>query len=295
MEGLSKKYHKPLLEWRTISLFGVSVLGTIASIYFYRTWVIQLALLKRILFSSLLVLLNGIISYLQFTVVHEAVHDNISNNSLINNMIGFLATPWLGPLAQWKAIKIMHLEHHRYTNDKLKDPDVWASHDSWGGPKLMILRWMTIDLYYYKVYIQYIFKNRAYKHLFEYFAQCAIVYMICGYMITHGFVQEAVLFWLISSRLALIFLAFAFDFLPHHPHIITKAMDRYKTTFYLSTPKTLRKIITHVMMYHNYHVIHHLNPTIPYYLYGHYWDIYGNELIKEHDVPMRNIFDLSSQ
>ena len=295
LNDLSKKYHKPFLEWRTASLFGISVLGSIASIYYYKTWIIHLPLIKRILFTSLMVLLNSIMSYLQFTVIHEAIHDNISNNRMVNNFFGFIASPWLGPLAQWKAIKLLHLEHHRYTNDKTKDPDMWASHDSWGGPKLILLRWMTIDLYYYKIYVQYIIKNRAYNHLLEYGVQCGLVYLVCGYFITHGFIQEAILFWFISSRLALIFLAFAFDFLPHHPHIITKAVDRYKTTFYLSTPRVFRKIITHIMMYHNYHIIHHLNPTVPYYKYGEYWDKYGNDLVKEYDVPMRNIFDLSSQ
>jgi beta-carotene hydroxylase len=77
------------------------------------------------------------------------------------------------------------------------------------------------------------------------------------------FVPLAVL-WLLPAALALVFLAFAFDFLPHYPY--DTAARYYDTRIYPG------RLLNVVLLGQNYHLIHHLWTTIPWYRYQH---VYG--------------------
>ena len=65
--------------------------------------------------------------------------------------------------------------------------------------------------------------------------------------------------WLVPAVLAVIFLAFAFDFLPHYPYD-TDAR-------YFDTRITPGRVLNTVLLGQNYHLIHHLWTTIPWYRY----------------------------
>lgn len=66
--------------------------------------------------------------------------------------------------------------------------------------------------------------------------------------------------WLIPALTAATFLAFAFDWLPHHPHGVQKR--------YLDTRIILFPGFTFFLLSQNMHLIHHLYPNIPFYQYG---------------------------
>ena len=74
-----------------------------------------------------------------------------------------------------------------------------------------------------------------------------------------GWIYPLVL-WVGPALCALALLAFAFDWLPHHPHT---NRERYRDTNVILFPG-----LTFVLLSQNYHLIHHLYPTIPFYSYG---------------------------
>jgi beta-carotene hydroxylase len=178
-------------------------------------------------------------AYLAFTPLHDATHGAVAKSAWFNELIGRLSVvPLFGPYA---AFRYVHLEHHLHTNDPERDPDFWSSR----GPRALLpLRWMTQDLHYYVTYL------RAGR------ARAEVVEVVCS----------VALAWLISSRLALGVLACAFDYLPHAPHLVLGREDRFRAT-------TVRAgLLWQVLLLNqSLHLVHHLQPHVPFYKYGDLW------------------------
>jgi len=68
------------------------------------------------------------------------------------------------------------------------------------------------------------------------------------------------------ERLAILFLAFAFDYVPHRPHAITAAEDRYRATSVVESA-----LLNVLLLGQNYHLVHHLYPGVPFYRYQSIW------------------------
>jgi len=66
--------------------------------------------------------------------------------------------------------------------------------------------------------------------------------------------------YILPAWIAVTFLAFAFDYLPHHPHAVQKR--------YLDTRIILFPGLSTFLLSQNMHLIHHLHPNIPFYYYG---------------------------
>ena len=81
-----------------------------------------------------------------------------------------------------------------------------------------------------------------------------------------AFGWDVLLLWLIPARLAITVLAVFFDFLPHHPHMVTADEDRFR-----ATSNTRGIWWTPVLLYQNYHLLHHIYPGVPFYRYGQVW------------------------
>ena len=52
------------------------------------------------------------------------------------------------------------------------------------------------------------------------------------------------------------------DFLPHFPHETLAKDDRYQST---SNRVGMEWLLTPLFVYQNYHLVHHLYPTVPFY------------------------------
>ena len=68
-------------------------------------------------------------------------------------------------------------------------------------------------------------------------------------------------------------LAYSFDYAPHHPHEASRAEDVYGCTAMIGgllSPDD-GVDLTVPLIYQNYHNIHHLYPTIPFYKYPVLW------------------------
>jgi ring-1,2-phenylacetyl-CoA epoxidase subunit PaaE len=73
---------------------------------------------------------------------------------------------------------------------------------------------------------------------------------------------------LVPSRLTILFLAWAFDYLPHHRLHKTPREDRLKTT---RNRVGWEWLLSPTLLYQNYHLVHHLHPVIPFYRYLAVW------------------------
>lgn len=205
------------------------------------------------------------LSYLSYTVLHEAVHGSIngSHASLrwVNELMGYLAGLVL--MVPLTAHRHQHLIHHRYTNDPQADPD--AVYEQLGESPfraVTLILGLTFSAY------RYYFKNRwqvAPRRQNIYFC----LEMICAVSLRLAFVAQG--FWLEGFVLFVLgilggssLLLYLFAYLPHRPYVAT---GRYLDTATVVVPGVLGKCVTALWGFQNYHSIHHLFPRVPFYRY----------------------------
>ncbi len=130
---------------------------------------------------------------------------------------------------------------------------------------MLPLRWMTQDLHYYWFYIgRWSEHPRAERR--EVAVTLAGLLGIWGAMAAAGYGALALFAWILPARIAIAVLSFAFDYLPHTPHDTPASEDRYRATLLRPHP-----LLTPVLLYQNYHLIHHLYPGVPFYRYVAVW------------------------
>jgi fatty acid desaturase len=288
------------IAWPTVSLFIVAnILGLTSYLigsgiflpftaYYFSLADSPWAILGSIGATIICFLLSSVCSYAQFTVVHDAIHRSVTKNRQLNDWIGWAAQWWLGPTSNWWAIRDIHLTHHQYVNDPHKDPDYWCSLQGPGGRYLTPLRWLTVDLSYLMVYIPKI-SSKPWTQQFNYWWPEILKYGCLWWALEMGWGWNLFFYWILPSRVALFILAYAFDFLPHYPHEITKKENRYKTTAYLYTPRIFQPLLSLIIFYQNYHLAHHLKPQYPFYRYGEAWNEMKDKLLTE-EIIIRHIF-----
>jgi ring-1,2-phenylacetyl-CoA epoxidase subunit PaaE len=104
-------------------------------------------------------------------------------------------------------------------------------------------------------------------------------------LISAGFGMELLVYCIIPTRINILFLGFAFDFLPHHGLEATPQDDRFKTT---RNRVGLERLMNPILLYQNYHLVHHLHPLIPFYRYLRVWRR-NEESYLEQDTPLSTI------
>jgi len=285
---------RPDIAWPTIGVFIIAatmsfiscILGTgmifpVIAFHFPTTstwsyWIFSMFL------GIFCFIVSTVCSYTQFTVAHDAVHCSVSKKyKSLNDWIGWCAQLWLGPTAcNWDGLKYNHLAHHAHTNHPDYDPDYWCSLKGPGGKYLAALRWMFIDVSYYQIYFKKIIQKPLLEQLKAYGIEvCKYLLLVVAYK--WGYLPFLFQYWILPARLALFVLAYAFDFLPHFPHEITRKTNKYRTTAYIYTPWIFRPLLSLLIFYQNYHIVHHLKPTVPFYRYKNVWGVMKNELLEE--------------
>lgn len=225
----------------------------------------------------LVMLLSFLGQYFLFTPMHESVHGAVSNNIWINGIIGRLsAIPLLAPFL---GFRFVHLEHHRFTNRVAKDPDLWS------GASFLPLRWLTQDIYYYFIFLKDARRHnlQTYLNLLWQAGVCAAAIYFCAHL---GKVPAMIVAWLIPNRLAVAWLSFSFNFLPHYPH------EPWQETAYTKTLVRNHWLLTPIMFFQNFHNIHHLYPNIRFYEYAKVWRAQETRLRAQGTVVKERVFEL---
>jgi ring-1,2-phenylacetyl-CoA epoxidase subunit PaaE len=209
--------------------------------------------------------LNAVAGYLLFTVAHDAGHHSASNVKWLNDLMGRLSTPMFALHAAFPVWRFIHMQHHRFTNhDDGSDPDGYTmAGPAWQRP----LRWLTIDYAYLFFYLPRLSKRRRPEQIE---AVAALVVWVAVYagLIATGHAVELLVLLFIPSRLAILYLAWAFDYLPHHGLHHRPAEDKLKTT---RNRVGLEWLLSPIFLYQNYHLVHHLHPVVPFYRYLQVW------------------------
>lgn len=249
---------KPDIAWPTVvmltaayTIFGISSFAYIAGI---------LPLLWA-------VMLNATASYLAFTLAHEATHSAVCANRRWNDWAGRAGTLLLEPGPFFLVFRFIHMQHHRFTNDEAKDPDVYCG----TGPKwLLPLKWLSLDYVYFKFYLKPdTFQKRPKSERREFYFAALFAFTIIATVTLAGWLGYYLLLFLLPSRIAKLFITFAFDFLPHFPHEARAKDSPFQTT---SNRVGMEWLLTPILIYQNYHLVHHLYPTIPFYRYLRVWN-----------------------
>ena len=244
----------PQVAWPTVIMLAVSLTVILAS---YAAGFLRLVPLWAA------GLVNMLVMYNLFSVIHDGIHRSISRNQKVNDWCARLAGQGMSPGTVLGLFRWGHIQHHRFTTGA-GDPDNWLH----GGRVWTLpLRWSVIDLYY----LTHAIRTRdriAAKHLPAAFVGTAFIFTTAGVLAALGFWREVLMLWLLPTRLNSVLLGFTFFWLPHVPHKYTAAEDPYRAT---TLRLGLEWLMTPLLQFQNYHLIHHLYPRTPFYRYGQVW------------------------
>jgi len=248
----------PAIAWPTLVLFlGAFVL-----------WIATLATsLAGTLPSWLAVITAFVAIYCLYMAMHEASHGSLAKDRRFNAFVGNLASiPFMGAFPLYRHA---HRRHHSHTNSAQDDPDFWS------GGRPLLLRWLTQDLRYVHIY------HNSSRHFspvekVQNVVQPALCLVAMIALAVFGSWQTLLFAWILPWRLAITWLAFSFNYLPHTPHDIEQSRNRFAATS-CRRPRWLKWIL----LFQNYHIIHHLYPTAPFYRIEKMWDI-GADYFREH-------------
>lgn len=193
--------------------------------------------------------INTIALHLVGTVIHDASHNVAHKNRIVNSILGHGSALMLG--FSFPVFTRVHMQHHANVNDPENDPDHYVST---GGPLWLI----AARFFYHEIFF---FKRKLWRkyELLEWFlarlAVAAVVYLAVQY----DFLGYVFNFWFSPALVVGLALGLFFDYLPHRPF-----QDRNRWKNARVYPNSLLNIL---IMGQNYHLIHHLWPSIPWYNY----------------------------
>lgn len=222
--------------------------------------------------------------YWFFSVIHDGVHRSICKDKNLNDLIGRVIIFAFAPYASIHLFRWAHMEHHRFTNDA-GDPDSW-SHGAWWT---LPFRWMTIDFYYgYRALSS---DNPQVKKVFRESVPMIVVGLaLIAVLIALGYGIEYLLLWFVPTRIAFMFIGYSFFWLPHAHWPDPDRDIRQSENLTLATTLRLGNegIFNWLYQYQNYHLIHHLWPTTPFYNNERVWQLLKPEFLQRDLAIVKN-------
>lgn len=267
----------PMLAVPTFLLF-VASMASIGSVWY-------LALTGEI---SLWVgaIANGLITYLLFSVIHDASHMSLSRIKWVNETIGAIGLFFLFPYAPMVLLRWVHNKHHSFANGPM-DPDRFEHESPWWQ---VPFRWAFFDGAYIHYFIMHGQKVRK-RHQTELIVYYSFLVALFAAALYLGFGLELLMLWFVPSRITLFLIAIVFVILPHYPAIVAQDEDAYMAT-------TMRFgwewLLTPVLVYQNYHLIHHLYPEIPFYRMHKAYFVKFDEINRQ-NIPRQTAFGLEPE
>ena len=261
------------ISWPIVGIFA----GAIA-VFAVSTW----AAVAGELPALVTILLSAAAIFVLFTVLHDAAHYSVSTHRWVNVAFGRVAMLFVSPLISFKSFAFIHIEHHRNTNDDDNDPDHFVSGAPWWQ---LPFRFPLMDV----PYLAFLVRNARRRPLAEVLETAALMVMsvavIVACALTGHFWTLAVLY-LIPARVAMFVLAWWFDWLPHHDLEETQQENRYRAT---RNRVGSEWILTPLLLSQNYHLVHHLHPSIPFHRYVATWRR-NEEAYLERDAAIGTVF-----
>ncbi|MEM9804947.1 MAG: beta-carotene hydroxylase [Cyanobacteria bacterium P01_D01_bin.56] len=193
--------------------------------------------------------LNTVALHLVGTVIHDASHNSAHSNRIINAILGHGSALMLG--FTFPVFTRVHLQHHANVNDPENDPDHFVSTC---GPLWLI----APRFFYHEIYF---FQRRLWKkyELLEWFLSRLVVGLLIYSACHFGFLNYFANYWFAPALVVGVALGLFFDYLPHRPF---EERNRWKNARVYPG-----QVLNLLIMGQNYHLVHHLWPSIPWYKY----------------------------
>jgi fatty acid desaturase len=208
----------------------------------------------------------ALLSYAHYTLVHEAIHNNVvsSPRSLawINTVVG-----WIGALGMgmgWPILQRTHLLHHSHTNTE-RDPDIVVK----GSFAQLLVKWVrNLRTALIPIFLFRYIDAAAYQRLGGILSRADVAkasavttgtLILLVAALATGHFADWLFLWFLPTRLGVLILNIFFQWLPHYP------FDR--TERYLNTRISLWVGGTIFTLQQNLHLMHHLWPSVPFYNY----------------------------
>lgn len=213
----------------------------------------------------------GFLSYLHYTYIHEAIHGNILPKGRVNRYIqdGFGWVGAIAMIANWPMLSRTHKGHHSHTNTD-NDPDIFLKLPF----PLLIIRvvatcvFLMVPMILLKVIIWDRSLARGYINADTIMTRAEKIGHYGGNLIMlgvfwtavfMGYAREAFLLWYIPGVIGFATLAILISWLPHYPF---DRADRYGVARNMG-----HSWLNPVFMWQNWHLIHHMWPSVPFYNY----------------------------
>jgi beta-carotene hydroxylase len=248
--------HTPDFGWRTLllelQLFALFVVATALTVWgLIPMWLGAIG--------------NTVFLYALYTVVHEAVHSNISSRRKelrwVDPVAGIIACAplWLN----YHQHKRQHMEHHAHTNEE-NDPDIYARGSFLGW---IFLRLPVALINYFNPVRQYRdcerFNCTRREYVYTFVSFGAYASIVAG-LVALGYWREVLFLWFVPWWIGQTVMLTFFTWTPHHDH--------HETGRYRNTRVSLFPFANVLLQGQNYHLIHHMMPAIPYYRYKPVFD-----------------------
>ncbi|WP_017327296.1 fatty acid desaturase [Synechococcus sp. PCC 7336] len=195
--------------------------------------------------------LHFVALYVLGTVIHDASHGSAHKIVWLNEALGHGSALLQGFV--YPVFKRVHMQHHANVNDPVNDPDHYVST---GGPLWLI----PVRFFYHEVFF---FKRQLWRKgkydLLEWGLSRSLVVFTFGMAIHFGYTDYLLNYWLPGAFIMGLLLGLFFDYLPHRPFL--EKARWYNARVYPSAITNL------LLLGQNYHLIHHLWPTVPWYKY----------------------------
>jgi beta-carotene hydroxylase len=193
--------------------------------------------------------LNVMALHMVGTVIHDACHNVAHRNRIINAVLGHGSAVML--CFSFPVFTRVHMQHHANVNDPDNDPDHVVS--TMGPLWLINARFLYHEIYF--------FQRRLWRkyELLEWILARSFLLLIVFLGYHYGFIGYIFNFWFVPLAIVGLALGLFFDYLPHRPF---QERDRWKNARVYPSP-----VLNLLIMGQNYHLVHHLWPSIPWYNY----------------------------
>lgn len=265
----------PRIALPAVSVPALLLFAGGAALWGTATWLLLAGLVPPVV----TVVLNTLVTFVMYTVVHESAHHAAGKLTWVNEVLGRLAVPFVAAYASFPSLRYVHGEHHRHTNAPVHaDPDAWTTR----GPRWQLpLRWLTLDFSYARCYFARL-RSRPPHELAETLVVLAAALSAAVALVSAGYGLELLFAYLLPQRLGLGLLAWSFGWLPHHGLPAEGPHGRFGTT---RVRVGLERLLTPVLLAQNLHLVHHLHPAVPFHRYRRVW-LENREAYLAHDVPI---------
>jgi len=236
-------------KYMRIFPWGIILWGFANTLVWLALWPLVLLDIMPLWLGFIIATVNVTLSYLPS---HDAQHNIIARQGQklrwLNECLGYFS---LIPLAQsFRVLRHTHYEHHAHTNDPELDPDYEVHAPStWAFLKQSIGRQ----------------ESSAYGDTLVRLGRLGLVQEGLIYSLMYlgilfglawsGYAIEAALLWWLPRHIALPYIQYYLSWMPHHPGI--------ETGRYTDTRAFRSKLGNLGSLGMQFHIIHHLYPTIP--------------------------------